>query len=411
MSEEKKLVEDLYITINTDEDDFMLFQQLVPTRLAKIEAAPSNQVYEDVPYVNRLSEMLHPRALHLLVEDIKLITPSIKLIRLVPTGDTKALAYFRPGQYLSLDLNVGESKITRPYSIASSPDDSLKNYYEIAIKNNDNGFAAKYLFNELKVGDTLLSSGPCGHFYYDELRDKKHVVGIAGGSGITPFRSMARGIIQNTIDCEMTLFYGANTENELAFKDEFLELQEKSNGRFKVIFVLANEDKAGYEKGFISRNLLEKYVKLEDSSTFICGPQTMYKFIKSELAPLNLRRKLVRFELFGQPANILEDDEFPQDKKDLVFKVTVHQGDVTKVIDAKATETLVCSMERAGIRPPTNCRSGSCGFCRSQLIKGEVYISKKDDGRRYGDKEFGFIHPCCSYPLSDLEIVVPPTKE
>ena len=411
MSDEKKLVEDLYITIKTDEEDFMLFQNLVPNRLEHIEAAPDTQVDPDIPCVNILSNRLHPRCQHLEVSDIKEITPSIKLIRLVPAKDTKELAYFRPGQYISLELNVDGSAITRPYSIASSPDDSLNGYYELAVKNNDYGFAAKYLYNDLKVGDVLKTSSPCGHFYFDDIRDKHDIVGIAGGSGITPFRSTARAIVDGTIDCSMTLFYGAANEAELAFREEFLELEKKSNGKFKVVFVLSNDDKEGYLHGFITRDVLEKYVDLHNVTTFICGPQVMYSFLNKELEPLNIRRKLVRYELFGQPTKIEAEKDFPQDMVGRTFKVIVHQGPTTRVIDAKATETLVCSMERAGIRPPTNCRSGACGFCRSQLISGNVYVSHKDDGRRYGDKKFGFIHPCSTFPLSDLELVVPPTKE
>ena len=64
-------------------------------------------------------------------------------------------------------------------------------------------------------------------------------------------------------------------------------------------------------------------------------------------------------------------------------------------------------MERANLAPPSQCRSGECGFCRSLLVSGEVYVLPDSDGRRAADRQFGYIHPCASYPLSDLEVTVP----
>lgn len=405
MSDEK-----LHITIKTDEEDFMAFQQLVPQRLQKMGAAAETQVDEDVPCVNRLAIKLHPAKQQLKVERITEITPSMKLLRLVPTGETKELAYFRPGQYISLSLDIGESRVTRPYSIASSPKQSLEGYYELGIKNDEAGFAAKYLYNDLKEGDVLESTGPAGQFYYEPIRDRRQLIGIAGGSGVTPFLSMARAIADGTIDAELTLFYGCNTEEEIAFEEEFRQLQKQSEGRFRVVFVLAKEEKDGFEHGFVTAEIIEKYQKIQSSTLFICGPQPMYAFVSEQLEPYGLRRKFVRYELFGQPRNIREEKEFPADTAGKTFTVTVHQAGETYTIPAKSEETLVCSMERAGIRPPTKCRSGACGFCRSQLVKGDVYVSKKDDGRRYGDVQFGFIHPCSTFPLSDCEIVVPPVR-
>ena len=65
-------------------------------------------------------------------------------------------------------------------------------------------------------------------------------------------------------------------------------------------------------------------------------------------------------------------------------------------------------MERAGIKAPSRCKSGSCGFCHSRLISGEYFVDKKHEYRRQADFKFGFIHPCCTYPESDMEIDVPP---
>lgn len=56
------------------------------------------------------------------------------------------------------------------------------------------------------------------------------------------------------------------------------------------------------------------------------------------------------------------------------------------------------------------CRGGICGWCRSKLLSGTVFIPKETDGRRQADKVWGYIHPCASYATSDLYIEVPNNK-
>ena len=63
--------------------------------------------------------------------------------------------------------------------------------------------------------------------------------------------------------------------------------------------------------------------------------------------------------------------------------------------------------ERAGICVPERCRSGECGWCRSRLLSGSVYVPARTDGRRRADVAFGYIHPCASFAMSDLVLDVP----
>ncbi|MBR5094428.1 MAG: 2Fe-2S iron-sulfur cluster binding domain-containing protein, partial [Oscillospiraceae bacterium] len=65
------------------------------------------------------------------------------------------------------------------------------------------------------------------------------------------------------------------------------------------------------------------------------------------------------------------------------------------------------ALERAGIKINTHCRNGECGFCRSHLLSGEIFVSPIGDGRRRMDKEMGWFHACSSWPLSDLKIKIP----
>ena len=73
---------------------------------------------------------------------------------------------------------------------------------------------------------------------------------------------------------------------------------------------------------------------------------------------------------------------------------------------ADSRETVLTAMERAGLSVPAKCRAGGCGFCHSKLVSGKFSLAGADK-RRLADAKFGYIHPCCSYPDSDMELIVP----
>ncbi len=397
------------ITIKSNNRDLRSFMKLVPTRKKKIEEASNEPITTDA--MNTLARRLHPERQYLVIDQIKDETKTAKTFKLVPDPDseTKELAYFRAGQYLSLKVDINGVKITSPYSISSSPSDTLSGFYEITIKKEDNGFLTNYIWDNWKVGTKVVSSGPEGFFYYENLRDAKNIVGIGGGSGITPFRSIAKDIVDGKIDAKLVLLYGSSDEEDIIFYDEFKELESKYPDKIKTIFVLSCDEVtlAGCEKGFITTDIIKKYADVENSSFFICGPQVMYDFVDKELEKLSLPRKRIRREAFGEIKDIVNFPGYPKEVAEKTFKLTVHVDGVTKELPAIATESVLVAIERGNLAPPSKCRSGECGFCRALLKSGEVYISPIGDGRREADKKFGFFHPCYSYPISDIEVVIP----
>ena len=133
----------------------------------------------------------------------------------------------------------------------------------------------------------------------------------------------------------------------------------------------------------------------------------MYQFVESELAALDLPQKGVRREVRGEVKDITSSQGFPQEVASETFQLKAQIGGVTTAVPAKAVETILVALERANLAPPSQCRSGECGFCRSLLVSGDVYVYPENDGRRAADRQFGYIHPCSSYPATDVAVVVP----
>ena len=407
MSKENE--EKLNVTVRSNTKDLFAFTKLVPNRKKRIERASSEPIREDI--INDLAWKLHPERQFLIIDEIKEETKSTKTFKLVPDPNsvTKELAYFRPGQYVSLKVDLKGVRITRPISIASSPKDALKGFYELTIRKEENGFLTHFIWNNWKVGTKIESSGPEGFFYFERLRDLTQIVGVAGGSGITPFRSMAKAIIDGTIGAKLTLLYGSSEEDDIIFYNYFKEMEKNNPTKIKIVHVLSCDviTLEGCEKGFITKEIIEKYCDVNSSTFFICGPQLMYNFVEEELKKFNLPVKQIRREAFGEVKDILSHPDFPKEVAEKIFKVKVHIGDLTKEIPAIATESVLVALERANLNPPSKCRSGECGFCRSLLIDGKVYINPVSDWRKGADKKFNYFHPCASYPITDLEINIP----
>lgn len=388
----------------------MDFTKMNPTRQAKIEAAPAQELPGLDSYVpNQIAKALHPGKQFVKVAEVIEQSADTKTFWLEADAakGTEKLAWFSAGQYLSVSLEIGNVKLTRPYSLSSSPREALAGRYALTIKRVPDGLASSYILDNWTVGTEVTVSEPLGVFTYEPLRDAKTIVGVAGGSGITPFRSLAKAIADGDEDACMILLYGSRTLADAVFQDEFKALE---GDKFKLVNVLSHEEQAGCENGFITAELIKKYAPEGDYSIFLCGPQAMYNFVDKEIETLGLRKKFIRHELFGEYFNPAKEADYPTDVAP-EFKITVRIAGTEQTITAPADASILRSLEANGIAAPAHCRSGECGWCHSKLVSGEVYCPKSVDGRREADYIYGYIHPCCSFPLSDLVIEVPPVKK
>ena len=376
--------------------DMLKFKNLRKNRaemIASAEAKPLPGTYR----VNELAKRLHPAAQYLKIAEIVQETHDAKSFVLVPDEEagTRELAPFKAGSYINVRTTLAGSVARRTYSLSSSPKEALEGKYRITVKLKEGGFLSAWLHNEAKVGDKLTATEPGGHVTHSGIRDCKKVVALAGGSGITPFMSMAKAIDEGTEDFEMTLLYGARTEADLVFRSDFDAIAARCP-KVKVVYVLSEEQKEGFEAGFITAELIKKCAGAEQFSIYAVGPGAMCDFLDRELPKLGLAQKFIRME---RTEDVCDAGEV----KD--YTLTVHYRDELHTIPARSDETVLTAFERAGLAVNNKCRVGYCGFCRSRLVKGEYHANRYEQ-LRIADKQFHYFHPCCSYPMSDMEIEV-----
>jgi len=343
---------------------------------------------------------LHPERIELCVSDIIAETPSAATLRLV--SKENYLPPFLAGQFIALYLEVGGIRTSRPYSISSQPNQT--GFYDITVRRVENGLVSNYLLEEVKRGDSLISSGPAGNFYFNPLIHKQTIVCVAGGSGITPFMSMIREIVDCGLERTVYLFYGNRTTEDVIFGPELERLADRfDNIHYTPVIEAPHSDYDG-ACGFITQDLLRDVLEdIEDKSFFICGPQGLYDFCLPQLEEMGVPRRKIKQEMYGAPPEIREYPGWPAEVgKDAVFSVKVKNG---KQLEARAGEPLLSALEKSGVVVPSLCRSGECSLCRVKVLSGKVFQPAGVPVRK-SDRQFGYVHACMSYPLEDLEILI-----
>ena len=376
------------------------------TKLREQNFANGSTIIDPKDPIRELADKLHPEHMTFRVVDIREASPTSRIFRFESADGH--IPVFQSGQYVNFRLKIGDSVLSRPYTISSAPYEARGEhpFFEITVRRNVPYLVPDYLFENVKVGDELQGALPFGFFYWEPLRDSKEIVALAGGSGITPFHSMAKEIMSGKMKgCKLTILYGSVKANDIVLKDE-LDAIEKACPDVKVVHVLSDEPGWEGEKGFITKEIIEKY-STPDCTYMFCGPLAMFRFVKKALDEMGIGPRRFRHDVVNNPADVSTLPGYPKGTETRTFKITVLRGIHEDVIDAAADEPVAVALERSAIPIDTHCRGGECGFCRTQLLSGDIFVSPLNDGRRAMDKELGWFHACSAYPTSDLKIKIP----
>lgn len=388
-------------------EDIKKYQKAEKLKKTREEVQPTPWYFDGL---ENLCERIHPGNQLLKLTDIEELSHDTKLLRFISAKPKKPLAPFRAGQYIGITVKINNVITSRPYSIVSSPNQLA--YYELGIRKKQGGYVSPYLFEYVEIGEIYEVTEPLGNLYYNPLFHGKDLVFIAGGCGITPFVSMLRNISEKALPLKVSLIYGCLTEKDILFREELEDIQNRRSN-IKIKFILSEPD-SGWngECGFITRDkILNEIRSIKNKYYYVVGNRPMYEFIKAELRALGVPEHKMYYEAFGIPDDITQIMGWPKEVdalKEINVTVDFRKGSDTERIEFKSSciEPILNSIEReklSGVHIENGCRSGDCALCRTKLISGEVFIPPWVTIREV-DKEFGFIHPCVSYPLTDIHL-------
>jgi ferredoxin-NADP reductase len=131
----------------------------------------------------------------------------------------------------------------------------------------------------------------------------KHLLCIAGGSGVTPFRGFAREATRRQLDTRITVLYSVRTTNDIIFRDEFHELDEQNpNFRFEVTCTrLAEGDPWTGRRGRITPEWVREHITdLPNTIFYACGPNALVDFAEHlVLVELGVPKEQLKLEKWG----------------------------------------------------------------------------------------------------------------
>jgi len=320
---------------------------------------------------------------------------------------------YKPGQFLTLIVPIGNEKLRRSYSMSSSP--IIDNTICVTIKTIPNGKVSNYLKQQAKEGQEIEYVAPAGNFYIDvDEKKSRHVVLIGAGSGITPLLSIAKSVLSTETDSIVSLIYGNRNENSIIFKEKLIELQNKYKNRFNVEHVLSQPDNKDWKgkTGRLNRHtiikILDQFPKMEESIYFLCGPIGMMEEALDALSISGVERDLIHKESF-----VTEDTATAHGLVVEKQNVNYEEQEVTVIYDGAeykfkvpSSKTILEAALDNNIDLPYSCQSGLCTACRGKCVSGKVKLDE-EDGLSNKEREMGYVLTCVGHPItSDVVIEI-----
>ena len=233
--------------------------------------------------------------LEMLVESVTMELPDTKTIRLKwPDGHNPD---FKTGQFITVYWPE-TTNYKRAYSLSSCALD--RGFYEVTVKRD--GKMGTRIVDWAKAGDKLFVIPPVGKFL-PVYEPDKHLVCIAGGSGVTPFRGFAREATRRKLETIITVLYSVRTPADIIFHNEFREL-EKENPNFKFHVtctrVTPEHNWTGRAARITSDWVKEITTDLPNTVFYACGPNALVEFAEHLVVhELGVAKEQMKTEKWG----------------------------------------------------------------------------------------------------------------
>lgn len=299
--------------------------------------------------------------------------------------DLRAKFLYKPGQFVTLFLNINGTEVRRSYSLSSSP--LVDNDFKITVKRVEGGKGSNYLMDSVKPGDILQVTPPAGQFFRPPTDlDPRHFVLFAGGSGITPIFSILKSILVQDQN-KATLIYANRKQNAIVFNKELEQLASENSARLNLVHVLSQPD-PGWP-GLCGRctedmlvSVLDKFISPNDRTEYyLCGPEGFMSLIEQVLSRRGVDRGQIRRESFSSTLDGGEQlSAAVQDRVVIGKPATTQPGKLIAKVDGEVVEldytgsaSILETLLNAGYNPPYSCMDGACMACMAKVQEGQVY--------------------------------------
>lgn len=340
-------------------------------------------------------------------EEAPVTSRTMRIVRVVRETDDALTLVFAPvdgasvtfvsGQFLNLELRLPEGPLWRAYSLCSAPSSGE---LAITVKRIEGGRGSTFLHQHAREGLSLEVRGPSGTFVLPTSKAPRHVLLIAGGSGITPMLSHTRSLLEDEPESRITLLYGNRAERDVIFRKTLDALRAAHPGRFTLRHVLV-EPSATLEAG---SGMLDQQTALAELRALgvaesapdlclLCGPTPMMNATRGALLALGVPEAHILEERFSAPTTTVDP------ASDATQQVQVRLGGKLQSFSVASGETILDASLRAELVLDFSCTTGACGTCTMHLREGAVHM-EEPNCLTPQERAAGLILPCVSRPKS-----------
>ena len=291
---------------------------------------------------------------------------------------------FAAGQHVALTVELAGRATTRVFSIAS-PESSTD--LELTIRRSESGTVSRWADTTAKVGDVVSLGQAAGDFVRPD-QDVPAYVFVAGGSGVTPIRSLVETLLENGFDRPIGLLLYARLDADAIYLERFRALAASHpNVRLRVCRTRGPASAGELRGRFVPSHLDALGIAIADARIYVCGPETLTQAVLGFASAQGLVARTERFHL---PTRVATTPE-----RRITFRTSgrVALGDDASPILERA--------EAEGLALAHGCRRGVCHRCVCTLARGSVMNLVTGEIESEPGQP---IRICINAPLSDVEI-------
>ena len=348
-----------------------------------------------------MSVIFHPLRVRAVLPD----TAEAVVVSFDVPDELREVFSFTQGQYLILRKDIDGQDLRRSYSICAGVDDGE---LRVGVRKVKGGVFSNWINAHLRPGDVISVMAPQGRFFVPiEPLARRHHLGIAGGSGVTPILSTMKTVLAREPRSRFTLIYGNRQLQSTMFKEELEDLKNRYLTRLVLHHVFSDEPTdSPLNHGVMNRGKIGEFLRsvvpaASVAHAYICGPFQMNDEAEAALLAAGVAEDRIHIERFGIPQQQVGAviHEALAGDAETARIVIVRDGLRREFGFSKQQASILDAASAAGLEVPFSCTSGVCGTCRAKCIEGEVRM-ERNFALDKAEVAAGFVLTCQAHPLT-----------